>query len=386
MRSLHKLKPYLHLSNRWNSPKTVYLYCYISPNLGDRAISDAIEELIAQRVRNVTFKKVGWLELNSHVVDEINRTGDLFLLAGGGFYRCTEDNEYDLTILPSCIRYLKAIRIPMSAYALGFNRNFMQGGESLEIKLSESAQDLLRNFNSLLYFSSVRDQETVQLFNRLGINKTCLCPDPAMFLNAETSNLTVDHHKLNIGLNIANHGGSTAWMLNRVVAVVTAAVKKIEKDHSLNCYYFKHEPGEDAVINILRQKGMTFTVVEGSPRELLAAYKKMDIAVCQMMHAAILAFNALLPTVSIAYDIKHPAFADLIDKRELCLRGDTLSADDLIDKVAYTIENRKRIRRELTKRKKQLWRVERECLRRIVLPLSRTSYKAHLNRGPLSGT
>jgi polysaccharide pyruvyl transferase WcaK-like protein len=310
------------------------------------------------------------MELNPRVIDKINRTGDLFLLAGGGFYRCTEDNQYDLTVLPSCIQYLKAIKIPMSAYALGFNRNFMQGGESLETKLSESAQDLLRNFNRLLHFSSVRDLKTVQLFNRIGIDKACFCPDPAMFLNAETSNLTVDHHKLNIGLNIANHGGSTAWMLNRVVAVVTAAVKKIEKDHSIDCYYFKHEPGEDAVINMLRQEGMTFTVVEGSPRELLAAYKKMDIAICQMMHAGILAFNASLPTVSIAYDIKHLAFADLIDKRELCLRGDLLSADDLIDKVAYMIEHRKRIRRELTKRKRQLWRVEKECLLKIILPLT----------------
>lgn len=353
--------------------KVIYLYCYISSNLGDQAITDAIEELIAKRVKNVTFKRVGWMELNPKVVDEINRIGDLFLLAGGGFYRCTEDNKHDLTVLPYCIQHLKAIRIPMSAYALGFNRNFMQNCDSLEMKLSDRAQELVKDIDGLLFFSSVRSQKTAEFFNGFGAEKACLCPDPAIFLGTRAFKFTVDARKLNIGLNIANHGGSTAWMLDRVVAAVVALAQKIEKDYLIDYYYFKHEPGENVAIDMLRQKGMTFTVVEGSPRELLFAYKKMDIAICQMMHAGILAFNALLPTVSIAYDIKHLAFADLIDKRELCLRGDILSADDLMDKVAYLIEHRKRIRKELTKRKKQLWRVEKECLRKIILPLMHPS-------------
>lgn len=365
---LYKLKFPIPWGTRKKPETVVYLYCYISQNRGDQAVADAIQQLIAGRIGNVIFKKVDWSELNPDRVDEINRTGDLFLLAGGGFYRCTEDREYNLTVLPAHMEHFKAITIPMIGYALGFNRNFMQSGESLEMRLSKTAVDILKDFNSLLHFSSVRDQKTVRFFNQIGIGNVRLCPDPAMFLEAGESNFRADRTKLNIGLNIANHGGSTAWMIDRIITAILSLIRKLENRYLIDYYYFRHEPGEDSVINMLRQNGVPLTVVDGEPGELLIAYKKMDIAICQMMHSSILAFNALVPAVCIAYDIKHFAFAELMDKRELCLRGDIFSTDDLIATVVYAIENRNHIRKELARRKRRLWRMEKKCLKTITLP------------------
>jgi hypothetical protein len=57
-----------------------------------------------------------------------------------------------------------------------------------------------------------------------------------------------------------------------------------------------HCDEEAAVVRWLELRGLTLEVVRTDPRRLLAAYDGLDLVICRMLHACILAANAGMPT------------------------------------------------------------------------------------------
>jgi polysaccharide pyruvyl transferase WcaK-like protein len=105
---------------------------------------------------------------------------------------------------------------------------------------------------------------------------------------------------------------------------------------------------------MIRARGLPLTVIQTrSPREMIEAYREMDIVVCQMLHSSILATNAGVPSLCIAYDVKNYTFYKLFDLSEFCLSPDC-SEQEGVTALQAIVTRRTEISRRLEARLAEL--------------------------------
>ena len=289
-------------------------------NRGDIAIRIASIALLRAAFGGaVRVADAGWAELRLLDADWIDRHADLLVVGGGGYYGL-DDAGCLAARVGQDAALLADLRIPAVSLAPGVNRALGAAGATAEIH--PDSVPVLAGLLGTLRLSSARDRPSREALNRIAPGSTLALADPALFLGpamAAEGAPDVPDGTLAVGLNLAFHGPDQGAALAGMLRLVGAAARDLAARRRCVFHYFVHSDAERVIPALLRRFGLRVHVVDGPVEEMLAAYGRLDLHVCQMLHSAILACNAGVPAINLAYDIKNAGFFEMMDLAEWCL-------------------------------------------------------------------
>jgi polysaccharide pyruvyl transferase WcaK-like protein len=248
-----------------------------------------------------------WLRKNqiNRIVRRINKN-DLFVIGGGGIY----SNFF----FPLDKRILSKIKIPIIIFSPGVNINLNSPGLTNDVKES------IKYLNKIARLSSVRDSYTLRYLKNQLKKGTENIGCPALFLKEKECNyVKIDAKNFNLGVNIANHSKSITKekldeIINLYLRIIGEFSKKVEKP--LKIYYFQHFPKEKVVIKKLKNKGLSFRVINFKPKKMKSYYRKMDFVIPMMLHSCIFSFGSKTKFFNFAYSVKNIAFMNDIRQKQ----------------------------------------------------------------------
>jgi polysaccharide pyruvyl transferase WcaK-like protein len=280
------------------------------------------------------------------------------------------------------------ILCPKIAYGIGLNRLMHENVHELH-GLPAPAQAALHSFGEACHFVSVRDPDTATLLRLYAPSPAALIGDPALFLAPEVAarpSTRVTQVKPILGLNLSAHGWRAIAVLRRLLPQFVHFLKAVLRDHEFGLTYFVHHDLERPVVAFLKDRGFPITVVDSDPITMIERYREAEFLVCQMLHSCILAANAGLPFLNIAYDRKSLSFAALLGIPDCALahtEADWLSLRRRFD-ILY---GRRRALAEIIERRKLELHTQSRCfLARMVeatvpLPAAESRVRLPLRAG-----
>jgi Polysaccharide pyruvyl transferase len=328
-------------------------------NRGDSAIRIATIQLLRQAFGgDVQVEAVGWDELSA--IDPA-RVGT-FVLGGGGYFAFHAGGR----LAPRVARdldWLRRLRCPIVSFVPGVNRA-LEDADGAD--LDDAARATLTDLVGLLALSSTRDENSRRVLDLVAPGRTTLLADPAVFLDAPPTKVIRDDGVLTVGLNLAFHGHAASAKMPERLRLVADAARALARQRPCRFVYFVHEQPERLIPHLLRRAGIFPRVVDAGPEEMLAEYAKLDVHICQMLHSSILAFNAGVPAIAVAYDVKNAGFFALMGLPEFCLPGEAplgAAIADLLGRRAALVDH-------IVARKAEL-RVEMEAFLAAVVGVAR---------------
>jgi polysaccharide pyruvyl transferase WcaK-like protein len=324
-------------------------------NRGDIAIRQAIRQILERKLGYcVRFVELDWGKLDESEIAKINETADLFVICGGG-YVSADAATGKLSRVIDDVALLPSIRCPVIAFAIGYN-------SILEVPRSEMADGLpddsvtkLRQLASACDQISCRDQMLADILTRVANKPAAVVGDPALLLDgaadAEMQLPLAEDEAMKVGLNFALHGPITAGIFRKHFRTYVDFLNKVQRSRRVAFHYFVHCETERIAVTLLRRRGIRLQVVDLPPRQMIAAYQKMDVVICQMLHASILAANADVPTLNIGYDVKNASFYELMGLPWLCVSHDGVSSTVLMERFATMVSRRREIASQIAERK-----------------------------------
>lgn len=335
-------------------------------NRGDMAIRHAVRMQLAEQFGPTTdFLEVPWGELTAATIAEINATCDLFVISGGGYLFIEEDGSLGNKRLAADIPFLKMIRCPRVAYAIGLNQ-VLPHGAAAPPAFNSAAAAVLREWLSALELVSARDEPTAALLRQIDQTRCPVIGDPALFLKTARSGGTRNGR---VGINFAVHGQLSQALFSRNFFVYRDMLRHLERQ-GLTLDYVIHSDIDPVAVRMFRREGIRLGVIDVPAPALVDAYAGLDFVVCQMLHSAILASAAGVPSVNIAYDRKNFAFYDLLGMPAQCIGHAEYSGEWLDGRLSALRSERPSMVEHLTARKQALHDGQREVLRQIAEILS----------------
>ncbi len=296
-------------------------------NRGDIAIRETIETQVAARARPTPceFVEVQWGELSDAHVEWLNKTGGIFVLAGGGYLFLDDDGsispriEADIALM----RRMSCLRV---GYGIGINQ-VRVGSHLSPVKaedLPRATHETLRRFADTVDLISVRDQSSRNVLDTIIGGRgprVHLVGDPVLFLNPgpPPPHRPPPQQGMLLGLNFALHGRNTAATLPERMRWIVPFLRRMQARWNCRFRYFVHSDTERVLVHLLRQAGFQMEVIDGDTAELMRGYAGLDAHVCQMMHSSIMAISAWVPTLNIGYDVKNREFFSLLGVDDYCI-------------------------------------------------------------------
>lgn len=323
-------------------------YC----NRGDIAIKLAIKELLQQGFHDyeLEFVETEWGKLSKGALDDINRQADLFVIAGGGYWVFNEQGRLSPSFLAD-LPYFQEMACPLVVFGSGVNFNTPPVG--LKLDLDAKLKNAFAEFDRRVDLLAVRSELTFNYLRSIGMEKPRLLCDPAMLLKADKMESRAGD-TLTVGVNLAFHSPFAEEIFKNNLPIYIDLLRSIQKQFQPKFYYFIHSEEEFLVANLLKFAGIEIEVVDKHGAELTGAYGKLDVLLCQMMHSNILALNAGVPAMNIAYDSKNFGFNKLIGMEDYCVSVYNLDQKLVFDKMAELIANREALADKLVAQKKEL--------------------------------
>lgn len=345
-----------------------HLHVWDQKNKGDRAIVLAVQELLHsnfQKCKIIDFSVEVLKSGSSAEIKKINQA-DLVVIGGGGIFY-SYFLPYDLSII-------KAIKKPIIIFGAGYIKEI--GAPDLSPEAVKSVTTLIKKSSAI----GVRDFKTKEFLvkNGIGAAKVKVIGDPAALLSEEKPTLATlkklsldkKDKKIKIGLNLNYSGwlGFGKWREDILQSYRDVAEYFIKdyggaKGQGVEIYYLKHHPGESNIYPALKIKGLR--VVDLKPVEQKYVYGQLDLVIGMMLHSGVLAFGALTPEISVAYDLRNYSFADFIKCPELVVDLEKLKADELLKKTKKVFYKRKNYQRKFQKIKKEISKKQNSFLKNL---------------------
>jgi polysaccharide pyruvyl transferase WcaK-like protein len=326
-------------------------------NKGEVAIREAVIEQLRDGFPDdeLSVTEIGWGELDDARIAAINRDHDFFVIGGSGFLfldderRLKPRNELDVVAM-------ERITCPKIAFGIGLNY-WLGEMPPMQPITHEPSRALLSRLIGTLSAISVRDGTTARDLENATSIPVAVIGDPALFLqpSRQASPTTLRRMgALRIGLNLALHDPGLVPLFAALFPELVRFCRALAARHSVEFLYFVHADVEPLIPRLLRQQGIAVETVDCDPRLMLRVYETLDLHVSQMLHSAILALNAGVPTINIAYDIKNIGFFELMEMPEYCLRAHGFSGDALLQRAEAALDDRVRLRGHIGERKAAL--------------------------------
>jgi len=328
-------------------------------NKGDIAIRESIKEQIAAYFvpRAVEFREIGWGFLQTHSLKEIGESSDLFVIAGSGYIFSNEQGDVHSRIAEDA-RLFASLTCPIVAYGIGWNKLLDAENVTEGRNLNEGARRILTDLFGNVELIGVRDRATQSLLKELTGKEIALIADPALFYHgSDVSGVPkADDGFLRVGLNLAFHGKESAERIERQHLAICEFLKEFSRRHAVVYHYVQHTYTERAMPRLLRAHGIAVEHHDPVPQNLPGLYKSFDIHISQMLHSAILAVDAGVPTMNFAYDAKSSGFFELLRLSEFCLPEWPFKKELALAAAEELIERNTEIRLNIQNRKDQLHR------------------------------
>jgi len=324
-------------------------------NRGDHAIREASLLLLRRAFgAAVAVEAIGWDDMARLDPAALAARSVLFVLGGGGYVALGAGGR----LAPRLDRDLAVLRRlpgPAVAFAPGVNRA-VEDADGVE--LDAAARATLGGLMDRLARCAVRDANSRRVLDLVAPGRSRVLADPALFLPAaDIPTPPRADGVLTVGLNLAFHGADASRALPARLRLVAAAARALARRRPCRFVYFVHEQPERIIPLLLRRAGIAARTVDAPPAEMLADYRGLDLHICQMLHSSILAMNAGVPTIAVAYDVKNAGFFELMGLPELCLSG---AAPPLDAAIADVLARRAAIADHIARRTAEL-RAETEA-------------------------
>jgi hypothetical protein len=168
--------------------------------------------------------------------------------------------------------------------------------------------------------------------------------------------------KMRVGINLAFHGIVDAQQVLHDLPKITMLLKTLKFGFDAELHYISHAPDDRILRHLFAARGI-FMRWHDLPLEALPGiYKSLDFHICQMMHSAIFAMGAGVPTISIAYDEKAFALFKLLNMDSYCVPISSWEPDDLLLRFGTMMAHKSDIRQHLEVRVAELDGISREFL------------------------
>lgn len=290
-------------------------------NIGDIAVRSAVaQHLSTHLAQDVGVTEVRWGRLTPALVEEINRTASLMVIAGGGYLAA--DREGNLTPRSQAdMALIEQLAVPVVSFGIGLNVNLKDAEQAADPRLSTEAKDSLGRFVSKHALLGVRDPFTQRSLSDASGQDVPIVPDPVFFLDPgpdlRSRQRDAPQARPTIGLNFAFHGPHVGGNLARNLARYIEILGRLREETGCRFVYFPHSDPERLVFRLLRAEGLVSEQANAnSPAGLIAEYGKVDLVISEMMHSAIMALSAGTPVISVGYDVKHRALFEMLGLRE----------------------------------------------------------------------
>ena len=315
--------------------KPIMYYHVDTSNRGDWVIKKSIVEAIQKRI-NVPFSffSVKNDELSEQrITKQLNCDCSALMIAGSGLY--TNYPKSSGWYFPCKTELFSKIQVPIVLLGLGNNQN-LKGG-ILNSELKEETKQSIKLINNLSVVSTVRDQRTYDLLNKVGLNNHKLMLDPANFLEVPK---VLKEKK--VVIQIAQHApilgrfdGTNEGQRNRKLNIFYfAEISKYLIDKGYSVVFIAHDALENSLIVDLQKlepriKGLNTDNLD----EMLEVYASASFTIAMKMHSCIMSFASGTPFINIYYDCKSIEYLKMINCPELGINVFTCYYKELKDKV-----------------------------------------------------
>jgi polysaccharide pyruvyl transferase WcaK-like protein len=323
-------------------------------NRGDIAIRMGVKSHVEQAFAGqaITITDLAWGDLD--IALKMSPAPDLVVIAGGGFLFA--DNEGRLPPrFAKDVAAIESLACPVVACAIGLNW-LIEGGGDAPFRFHPDSLDDIQRFLSRLNLASVRDENTQRALAAVDRRSLRVIVDPAFVVTPAPApaRSPKGNQTLEIGLNVAFHAIQTSITSHRMMPLLLEVCRRLERERPCRFTYFVHSDGEEGIAHALKLAGLKLEVVHDDVDLMLAAYRRMDIHIGQMLHSAILAMSVGTPALSLAYDVKSAGFYNLLGLGELCLDASVTTVDEVLASVRALIESRDAVSAALLVRRAEL--------------------------------
>lgn len=321
-------------------------------NRGDIAIRVGVKQQLAAAFapRAVVFTDVAWGELSAAL--EQYATPDLVVIAGGGFLFADESGRLPVRFAND-VAALARVSCPVAATSIGLNY-LLKPGTPESFAFHPEAHATISQFLRRLNLGAVRDESTRHALSAFGVALPVIV-DPA-FLIARDAPVAQSSGVLNVGLNVAFHGGYTSHTASRMLPMVVRLAQRLGASQPCRFHYFVHSEAERAIARALQIAGVELEIVHADVASMIEAYRRIDIHVCQMLHSAIFATSVGTPVLNLAYDLKSAGFFKLLGLEAWCIDAGKVGDDDVLMIARALISKRHAVRDAILGRRAALAR------------------------------
>lgn len=280
---------------------------------------------------------------------------DLMVVSGGDILADYGDASVKHYFFP--IAVAKALKKPVYVFA-----------QSISPYKSDKLLKFARYYLNKVDLITVREKISYEYLKSINIKAPFyLTADPAFLLKPsseerlkeilDTEDIILDS-PLTIGISVSEtltkwSGADQSHFLRIMASVSDTVLRKYNSKLIFvpHVTYDNNPDNDDRIIgkklwNEMKEKGCAYLIRGNySCRELKAVIGKCDVFIGARTHATIASTSQLVPTLALAYSVKAYGIMDDVLDREKCSYDITkVTYDDLLGKIIYLIENRKRIR------------------------------------------
>jgi len=333
----------------------------MNSNRGDQAIRAGVTAQLKARIETpIAYFSCRNDLLTPKLIKQLNEEASIILIAGSGLY-----SNYDLEsgfYFRCNPKNLNMIEIPIAFYSIGMNNHLeMDRFGPLKNETLES----IREFNNLASYSSARDFRTLNMLHKIGIKKAKFTPDPAMFCPLKPW-LINENDKI-VGLSIAQHADMLKHYRPKLIEIFGEICRHLKKD-GYKTIFIAHDALEHNIYeDLIREFPELIYYNRDGVEEMMSLYSMLDFTVGVRCHSNIMSFGAGTPFVCLAYDHKQIEFCKVVNMSPYLIKiNKDIVVEQVIDKIEYLQDNPEELRSTMNKRKKELWKIHKESMSKIV--------------------
>lgn len=334
-------------------------------NAGDILLPAVLRDLFLRQSGGID-----WISFHAHyavtneVIRKINTSQGLIIGGGGLFLRDTNKNNVSGWQWPCSVERLRAIKVPICIFAVGYNRfrgqaefdNFFV--DNLKELAAKSVFVGLRNSGSI---KAIRSYLPVELRQKVRFQPcmTTLISKlyPDLLKSIEKSSDEEPFISLNCAFDRSElrFGARKGEVLKKIANGVLQLMQKM----GLGLKYYAHYSADFEMINILKELVPRFEVCDLSqlsPPEIIAAYQAPALALGMRGHAQMIPFGCRTPILSLVSHDKLQWFLDDIGQSNwsVDLRTENIAAS-ILDKGSEILNSRSAVLNIIEIEQKKLW-------------------------------
>jgi len=196
-------------------------------------------------------------------------------------------------------------------------------------------------------YVGVRGPRSLSWLESNGITNAEIIGDPALMLRSSKRNSATNERV--IGLNLGSHDpidGDSEKLLNSIKIFCHHAIKRGYRIEYLSMSPIDHGIGK-ILASEFRPNNFSIKPFSNSTTALMNQISTCDVVVGQRLHVTVLACAAEVPNLSLSYQPKCLDFLESLDRTDLSIPTNEISAASLIERFAWIEKRAEEIKQQL---------------------------------------